>query len=489
MSVRDDADVVSLKLDRQLGYIRDHESLIRFECRTPKCHFATNNSNKLFQHEQGCKSETDIICKQVPMHRPCDKIRNELVAEGILPDYSWHNWEFATFDCECLMDEVGDEFARGVKFIHRLTSIAIKTSFGEPGEYYLERKDMDPWSVKTLVQDFLLTLVQIRRDMFDKLPQSVIDGRTRYFNITKSKDFKKRPVERQANAWKKLRFLDNCLALRIYSWNGERYDHNVLWAPLLDVLAGMGETFKRFTIIRRGSGIMQFTDGALIFRDFLNMTSPMKIEKFAQSCGITDVSKTTFPYEYYRNIESLRTATAFPSYRVFRSSLCQDKSRFATELETLVSENIRTGKWPDSAEASKVFGFEPPITFTSDDGNYTICQADRRHALELLHTSPKKFFESKEIFDKNCSTMADYLKNYNLNDVILLVRCIKAYAAGFFRSWQVNIHEQMSLPGVAQNLAFRYYEEKETAIYTFGKNFKNYNDQIRKQLHGGMTLV
>ena len=423
------------------------------------------------------------------MHRQSGKIRNELVAEGILPNNSWHNWEFATFDCECLMAEVGDGFPGGVKFVHRLTSIAIKTSFGEPGEYYLERQDMDPWSVKILVQDFLLTLVQIRRDMFNQLPQSVIDGRTRYQNITKSKDFKKRPVERQANAWAKLRFLDNCLALRIYSWNGERYDHNVLWAPLLDVFAGMDESLQKLTIIRRGTGIMQFTDGALIFRDFLNMTSPMKIEKFAQSCGVKGVSKTTFPYEYYRTIESLRSATAFPPYGVFRSSLCQDKSLFMAELETVVTENMQNGKWPDSAEANNVFGFDPPIAFSSSDGNYSVCQADRRHAHEILHTSPKKYFESKAIFDRECSTMADYLKNYNLNDVILLVRCIKAYAAGFFRSWQVNIHEQMSLPGVAQYLAFRYYDEKETAIYTFGKSFKTYNDQIRQQLHGGMTLA
>ena len=84
--------------------------------------------------------------------------------------------------------------------------------------------------------------------------------------------------------------------------------------------------------------------------------------------------------------------------------------------------------------------------------------------------------------------MSDYLKLYNLNDVILLEDCIRAYTTGFYDTWRVNIHDQMSLPSVAQDLAFRFYDEKATSIYTFGKSFMEFNTQIRKQLLGGMTL-
>ena len=237
---------------------------------------------------------------------------------------------------------------------------------------------------------------------------------------------------------------------------------------------------------------MEFSDGSLIFRDFLNMTSPMSLEKFADSCGVTIAAKTTFPYEHFRDMKSLREATVFPAYACFRSSLCQNKEAFLKELEYLVSWNVQEGIWTDPSTANAFFGFNPPIRFTADedfDDEFVVNSNDIAIAKELLHTSPRKYFISKESFEENCSTMADYLKIYNMNDVVLLVECIKSYAQGFFETWDVNIHEQMSLPGVAQDLAFRFYNEKETAIYSFGRNFKTYNEQIRKQLHGGMTLA
>ena len=420
------------------------------------------------------------------MHRPCQKIRRELVVEGILPSESWHNWHFATFDCECFMDDVHTE--TGVRSIHRLVSIAVKSSFGTNGEHYLERENMDPWSVKTLVQEFLSTLVHMRGEMFKHIPKSVIDGRKHYLKIVTSEGFRKRSVEQQAVARNKLRFLDKCLALRIYSWNGERYDHNVVWAPMMDIFSNM-ESFDRFNIIRRGTGIMEFSDEALIFRDFLNMTSPMSLDRFAVSCGVTATEKTTFPYELFRDICTLRTTTEFPSYNLFRSSLVSNKSGFISEIEELVTSNVKKGIWENSATANEFFQIDPPIRFTFDTDRFSIHSDDKARASQIFHTSPKKYFTSKKIFDEKCTSMADYLRLYNLNDVILLDECVKSYAQGFFETWAVNIHEEMSLPGVAQGLAFNFYEEAATPLYTFGKKFTHYNEEIRKQLYGGMTLA
>ena len=477
-----------MKLDQQLEYIRDVESIVRFECRTANCHFATDDSCKLFKHEQSCRSETEIICKQVPMHRPSDKARLELIAEGIIPNETWYNWHFATFDAECFMDDA--DSSRGQRSIHRLVSIGLKFSFGEKREIYLEREDMEPWSVRILVQDFLATLINGRSEMFEHIPTSVIEGQKRYMNIVRSKTFKHRSVEKQNDARAKLRYLNNCLALRIYSWNGERYDHNVLWAPLMDIFANGKDGLRNMNIIRRGTGIMEFTDGSLVFRDFMNMTSPMTLEKFHKLCSKTS-DKTTFPYEHFRDICSLRTMTDFTPYKCFRSSLLQDNSEFVDELEDLVTKNVTKGDWLENSVESTVndiFQFEPPIEFEAVGEKFCVKQASRNQALALLHTSPKKFYESKQIFDDRCETMADYLRNYNLNDVILLEACITSYAQHFYDTWGVNIHDKMSLPGVAQDIAFRKYDESATAIYTFGKNFKHYNDLIRKQLHGGMTL-
>ena len=486
MCVRENRDVTDLKLDDQLEYIRDVESLVRFECRTKNCHFATDHSNKLFKHEQSCFAETQMIYKQVAMHQPCNKIRRELVAEGYLPDESWQNWHFATFDVECLMDDV--RALGGVRSIHRLTSIAIKASFEENG-HYLERENMEPLSVKPLVQDLLSTLVYLRSEMMYLIPHTIIEGQREYTKKVQNKEFRKLSVERQAVDRKKLRFLNQCLALRIYSWNGERYDHNVVWAPILDIFSNSDTDFNYFNIIRRGTGIMQFSDGSLIFRDFLNMTSPMSLEDFARSCGVNEVSKTTFPYEYYKDIKDLHDSHEFPAYKCFYSSLPSKQAGFLEELEEIVTDNILLGWWADTQAANEFFGFEPPLTFERCGENWKVSSETRAEVLKMLNTSPKKYFESKNIFElEGCRSMADYLRLYNLNDVILLDKCIKKYAKGFYDSWQVNIHEKMSLPGVAQELAFKYYDDDATAIYTFGKKFKDFNEQIRKQLHGGMTL-
>ena len=484
--VRDDPDVSELSLDRQLEYIRDDESLVRFECRTDGCHFATDNSNKLFNHEQICRSETEIICKQVALHRPDETIRNELIAENILPP-EWRNWNFATFDVECFMEKV--QSYTGPQSIHRLVTISLKTTFGNPSTFYFQRENMKPLSVRRLIQDFVSKLVYLRKEMFKTIPDTVIEGQKHYSKIIQSKDFKNRSVEKQAKVRAKLHYLDDCLSLKIYSWNGERYDHNVVWAPILDVMSSLEDDFRHLSIIRRGTGIMQFSDGGLIFRDFMNMTSPMSLDDFVKSCRVPDGSKTTFPYEHFSTIEELEKATEFPAYAKFRSSLCKTTAGFIDELEKLVNKNLQSGFWTSGEEASSYFGFEPSINFACTAGEYKITAADVDRISAMMSCSPIKYFDSKEIFKTECKTMADYLRIYNLNDVIILEKCVTAYAKGFYNDWGVNIHDKMSLPGVAQDLAFRYYDANATAIYSFSKNFTDYNREIRKNLLGGMTLV
>ena len=47
----------------------------------------------------------------------------------------------------------------------------------------------------------------------------------------------------------------------------------------------------------------------------------------------------------------------------------------------------------------------------------------------------------------------------------------------------------MSLPGIAQNIAFKMYEPDAYPIYSFGANFAFLNEEIRSSLFGGMTMV
>ena len=66
---------------------------------------------------------------------------------------------------------------------------------------------------------------------------------------------------------------------------------------------------------------------------------------------------------------------------------------------------------------------------------------------------------------------------------------IESYANGFLTDWLINIHKFKSLPGIAEKIAFNFYNPNSPAIYSFGKDFGKYNQEIRNQLHGGMTMV
>ena len=71
----------------------------------------------------------------------------------------------------------------------------------------------------------------------------------------------------------------------------------------------------------------------------------------------------------------------------------------------------------------------------------------------------------------------------------LLCQSIERYSSGFLKDWNVNVHLSMSLPGVAQSLAYKFYNPEAIPIYSFAQPFNDYNRQIRSQLHGGMTML
>ena len=48
----------------------------------------------------------------------------------------------------------------------------------------------------------------------------------------------------------------------------------------------------------------------------------------------------------------------------------------------------------------------------------------------------------------------------------------------------------MSLPGIAEFLAYKYYNKDAAPIYSFGQKFSKYNKQIREEgLTGGICIV
>ena len=75
--------------------------------------------------------------------------------------------------------------------------------------------------------------------------------------------------------------------------------------------------------------------------------------------------------------------------------------------------------------------------------------------------------------------MLEYLNAYNMNDCHLLCSSIEAYGQGFLADFGVNVHKFMSLPGVAEYVAYTNFDEDSAPIYSFGQQFKKFNEEIR----------
>ena len=45
------------------------------------------------------------------------------------------------------------------------------------------------------------------------------------------------------------------------------------------------------------------------------------------------------------------------------------------------------------------------------------------------------------------------------------------------------------MPGIAESIAYQYYNDEACPIFSFGSKFGFLNQQIREQLLGGMTMV
>ena len=76
--------------------------------------------------------------------------------------------------------------------------------------------------------------------------------------------------------------------------------------------------------------------------------------------------------------------------------------------------------------------------------------------------------------------MAQYLQYYNMLDVDILIKAIDVYSKGFYDDWGINVHNFISLPGIAQTLAYKSYPDNCAPIYSFGKNFTRYSADMRR---------
>ena len=161
--------------------------------------------------------------------------------------------------------------------VHRLVSIGLSMSYEPDSELenvYLERKTMNADDLKDLIRTFRTTLKEFRDKAFKKLPGELKKGLKALLEFKKTQHYKSSSPNEKTKIDRQLKFLKNMAILKCYTWNGEKYDHNVIIAPLVHQLL---LEKKRIDAIKRGSGFMQIIFDGICLRDMINFSAPIRL--------------------------------------------------------------------------------------------------------------------------------------------------------------------------------------------------------------------
>ena len=245
-----------IPIDLCLTYIPDIGRVNYFRCPTKNCLFGTSRKYNFDRHTQKCSAETSIECKQIAMAPSDRKARAALVREGILPSEDFQNLFYCVYDVESLMQSFDRNNDGKSVLVHRLATIALVWKFDSENEAFFYRRDMSSESLIGLIQEFWKKLEEIKKKMWENLPAKIHEGFDAYRQLIKSDIFKRFSPAAKALTHQKLKVLIKLRHLRCYAWNGERYDSNVLIAPLVDFFARDGKKFSKMSTIKRKSGYM-----------------------------------------------------------------------------------------------------------------------------------------------------------------------------------------------------------------------------------------
>lgn len=522
-------------------------------CNIKNCLYTHHNKNKMERHKEKCSDETKkTICQRRCGLDLCD-IRKQLFNEGFLPSEDYFQKFFISYDIESFMSE--GPFSKSTKKYHSAVTIACTTSDGRRQSFW--REDMGDAAVYVMVVKFINYLAYERKVMIKTVPECIKEGIHKYEYILNDAEVKSKfGVREQENFRSKLHYLREYMKLKVYSWNGERYDLPMLFPMIISVLHSFGQKDGEkmaktggpdVNIIKRGVGYMLVEAHGISFRDFLNYTSPMTLDKLARSCDldVAKFSKGCWPYEHFTTIEQCEKSEQFTAYPFYRSSMYIKSGKFATELNEMIEQyTVHEGKWdvedfyPILVELLQLENMNDDVVLKeafekglmkddNEDGlpfmdsfDYMTQQANKVARFftydhekgchqcdptdpvvqDYFRYSVRKYFEGYKLWgnmrqslschspDKKMNMMK-FLLEYNLTDTDLLSACINSIAEKYAEKFNVGIHRDLSISKIAERIAFMMYDQTAPPIYSIPRTEPEFYEDCRKNLYGGMVQV
>ena len=176
------------------------------------------------------------------------------------------------------------------------------------------------------------------------------------------------------------------------------------------------------------------------------------------------------------------TPKSFPPYSIFTSTL---RRKLPNSIEEKITE---------AYEFSKSVGYVTFNEFASSLGllDYVEINGDEWHVRgninEWYRVDPTIYIKSKLMFEqKKLSHMVDYLELYNVIDTVCLTSAFTSYCGAFFREFQVNPLEFLSLPAMAEQIMWHEYSTEVNAPFTFGNDDGHIHQKIKSHILGGLS--
>jgi hypothetical protein len=514
-------------------------------CKTPNCLYVDDKRTVMDQHEKNCSGEAKTVIKQRRYGHDICLMRKSLFKEGFLPAEDYFQTFFVTYDIETTMSK-GPFCPRNGKY-HNLATIAAMNSNYE--KIVFHRESMDYSDGLALVVKFLNYLNAERKSMVQRIPECITQGISFYNRIMEDPETHKTyPVGVVAKFREKLRYLQDFEKLKVYAWNGERYDLPVLYPMLISMLYEFSaRDCSKIKIIKRGNGYMLIECNNISFRDFMNYAQRMSLDKLARSCGLDaeKYSKGCWPYEHFSSIDQIIASKDFTQYTAYRSTMHFKSPKYAQEMNDMIYEKtVKQGIWSVKGFENyiidllnlEVIQFDPVIKLAlennelqemdddelpiMDSFDYMVhtmlklrklftfdftkgchqCDPESPAAMDFFRFSPKQYetgrimwIDMKNSFKKSDPDlemdMMRFLYEYNLNDCYLLTGSIIAIAKKYAEKFRVGLHNDLSISKIAERIAFMEYDDTAPPIYSIPSTQPQFYDDCRKNLMGGIVQV
>ena len=352
---------------------------------------------------------------------------------------------YICFDIECMMNDNVQQInttETSYLYEHTLASISICSNLPSFLEPICLISDGDP---KELVKKALAYMNKISTESRKLLE----DKYQKYIPL----------IEKLDNAQLQQKFVSYLSQIPTISFNGGKYDLRVLREHLIPILVNMNDIDY---VIKRGSVYSCITTSKLKFLDIVNYISPgYNYDNFIKAYG-GSVAKSYWCYEWFTDLKRLNVSN-FPEYDDFYSSLKLRNSFEPQKSDSINEDEIKSiGRKPTKTT---------PLTSTevTQIGQYRYCKLQ------------------KMFYDKNWN-MRDLLIHYNNLDVLPFVEAIKNLISYYMERNIDVFKDAVSIPGVAQRLAFKSLNFKDT-FYLFNKRHSDLLPLFYSNMVGGPAFI